>query len=191
LDNEKLISDLKQGNQKALEELYSLYKNKVYNTVISYIQNPSDAEEITQDIFIEIFRSIHKFKSESNLSTWIYRITINKSLDFIRYSKRKKRLASISSIFKPGSEDENMEIPDFYHPGVEMDMRESSAILFKAIDELPENQKTAFILSKIEGLSNNEIGEVMKTSLSSVESLLFRAKQNLRKYLSSKFDELY
>jgi RNA polymerase sigma-70 factor, ECF subfamily len=191
LENEKLISDLKQRSPKALEELYNLFKNKVYNTVISYIQNLSDAEEITQDIFIEIFRSIHKFKSESNLSTWIYRITVNKSLDFIRYTKRKKRISFVTRIFKSDTGEFNIDVPDFIHPGIEMEMRESSAILFKAIDMLPENQKTAFILSKIEGLSNNEISEVMKTSLSSVESLLFRAKQNLRKYLSSKFDELY
>jgi len=191
LDYEKLISDLKQGNQKALEELYNLYKNKVFNTVISYVQNISDAEEITQDVFIEIFSSIKKFKSESNLSTWIYRIAVNKSLDFIRYTKRKKRFSIITSIFNSQTGALIIDQPDFIHPGVEMDLKERSAILFKTIYKLPEKQKTAFILSKVEGLSNNEISEIMKASLSSVESLLFRAKQNLKKSLSNKFDELY
>jgi len=191
LDYKKLISDLKLGNQKALEELYNLYKNKVYNTVISYIQNPADAEEITQDIFIEIFNSINKFKGESNLSTWIYRIAVNKSLDFIRYTKRKKRFSVITSIFNPKTGELLIDQPDFIHPGVEIELRERSSILFKAIDILPANQKTAFILSKVEGLSNNEISEIMKNSLSSVESLLFRAKQNLRKQLNDKYDELH
>ena len=191
MDYEKLISDLKQGNQKALEELYNLYKNKVFNTVISYVQNISDAEEITQDVFIEIFSSIKKFKSESNLSTWIYRIAVNKSLDFIRYTKRKKRFSIITSIFNSQTGALIIDQPDFIHPGVEMDLKERSAILFKTIYKLPEKQKTAFILSKVEGLSNNEISEIMKASLSSVESLLFRAKQNLKKSLSNKFDELY
>ena len=191
LDNEELISDLKQGSQKALEELYNLFKNRVYNTIISYVQSEADAEELTQDVFIEIFNSINKFKSESNLSTWIYRIAVNKSLDFIRYTKRKKRFSIITSIFNPKTGELSVDQPDFIHPGVEMDLRERSVILFKAIDKLPENQKTAFILSKVEGLSNKEIMEIMNVSVSSVESLLFRAKQNLRKLLNDKFDELY
>lgn len=191
MDNEKLISELKQGSSKALENLYSQFKDKVYNTVISYVQNESDAEELTQDVFIEVYNSINKFKRESNLSTWIYRIAVNKSLDFIRYTKRKKRFSVLTGIFNPDTGELNVDQPDYIHPGVETDMREQSAILFKAIDKLPENQKTAFILSKVEGLSNKEISEIMKSSVSSVESLLFRAKQNLIKSLSDKFDELY
>ncbi len=188
---ESIISGLKQGDQKALESLYNLFKDKVYNTALSYVQNRQDAEEITQDVFIEVFNSIDKFKSEANISTWIYRITVNKSLDFIRYTKRKKRYSIIKSIFNPQSGELETDQPDFIHPGIEMELKERSAILFKAIDKLPENQKTSFILSKIEGLSYAEISEIMKTSVSSVESLLFRAKHNLKKYLNKKYDELF
>ena len=188
---ESIISGLKRGDQKALESLYNLFKEKVYNTTLSYVQNQQDAEEITQDVFIEVFNSIDKFKSEANISTWIYRITVNKSLDFIRYTKRKKRFSIVKSIFNLQSGELEIDQPDFIHPGIEIELKERSAILFKAIDQLPENLKTSFILSKIEGLSYAEISEIMKTSVSSVESLLFRAKHNLRKYLNDKYNELF
>lgn len=187
---DNLIEGIKRGDSKALESLFNFYKDKVYNTAISYVQNQQDAEEITQDVFVEVFNSAGKFKGESGLSTWIYRITVNKSLDFIRYTKRKKRFASVTSIFSSDTGEQKIDMPDFIHPGIETDLKEQSKYLFKAIDKLPENQKTAFILSKIENLSYSEISEVMKTSVSSVESLLFRSKQNLKKYLSGYFDEL-
>jgi RNA polymerase sigma factor (sigma-70 family) len=190
MEQDRLIEDLKRGDPSALERLFNIYRNKVYNTAIGYVQNAQDAEEITQDVFVEIFNSVEKFKGGSSISTWIYRITVNKSLDFIRYTKRKKRFAVITSIFNPETGEQKIDTPDFIHPGVEMEMKERSAILFKAIDKLPDTQKTAFILNKLENLSYNEISEVMKTSVSSVESLLFRAKQNLKKYLSGYYDEL-
>ncbi|MEO8514414.1 MAG: RNA polymerase sigma factor [Ignavibacteria bacterium] len=191
MEQEELISDLKRGDPKALESLFSVYKDKVFNTALGYLQNIQDAEEITQDVFIEIFDSSGKFKGDSALSTWIYRITINKCLDRIKYQKRKKRFAAVTSIFKPDTGELNIDVPDLIHPGIEIELKEQSQILFKALNKLPDNQKTAFILSKIESLSYKEISEVLKCSVSSVESLIFRAKQNLKKELSGKFDELH
>lgn len=190
MDQENLVEGLKRGDSKALEHLFNIYKDKVYNTAISYVQNGQDAEEIVQDVFVEAFNSADKFRGSSSLSTWIYRITVNKSLDFIRYTKRKKRFAVITSIFSSEGE-QKIDAPDFIHPGIEMEMKQRSAILFKAIDKLPDNQKTAFILCKIENLTYIEIGGVMETSVSAVESLLVRAKQNLQKYLNKYYDELF
>lgn len=172
------------NNLPSFQEIYETYKNKVFNTVISYLQNHEDAEEVTQDVFVEVHRSASNFEGKSSLSTWIYRISINKSLDFIKSKNRKKRFAFMSSLFN-ASGDLQHDAPNFYHPGVALEQKENAAILFKAIDSLPENQKTAFILSKVEGLSYAEISEVMQMSVSSVESLLFRAKQNLQKELSN------
>jgi RNA polymerase sigma factor (sigma-70 family) len=168
----------------SFHEIYEQYKNKVFNTVLSYLQNTEDAEETTQDVFIEIHRSINSFEGKSSLSTWIYRISINKSLDFIKSKNRKKRFAFLTNLFDESGNIKH-DPPDFFHPGVQLENKEKSAILFKAINTIPENQKTAFILSKIEGLSYIEIAEVMQTSIPSVESLLFRAKQNLQKELSN------
>ncbi len=191
MEQDKLITDLQRGDPKALESLFSVYKDKVFNTALGYLQNIQDAEEITQDVFIEIFNSAGKFKGDSTLNTWIYRITVNKCLDQIKYQKRKKRFAVITSIFKADTGELNIDTPDTIHPGIEIELKERSQILFKMLNKLPESQRTVFILSKIESLSYKEISEVLKCSVSSVESLIFRAKQNLKKELSSKYDELH
>lgn len=172
--------------QLSFIEIYETYKNKVFNTVISYLQNTEDAEEITQDVFVEVHRSLNKFEGKSSMSTWIYRIAVNKSLDHIKSRNRKKRFAFITELFDESGAVKH-EQSDFHHPGVQLENKENAAILFKAIQKLPENQKTAFILSKVEGLSYAEISEVMQLSIPSVESLLVRAKQNLQKQLSEYF----
>ena len=189
-EEHKLIEDIKRGDPKAMESLFLIYKNKVFNTSLSYLQNIQDAEELTQDVFIEVFSSAGKFKGESALSTWIYRITVNKSLDKLKFQNRKKRFAVITSIFSRDSAELAIDTPDFIHPGIEIELKERSQFLFKALNALPENQKTAFILSKLELLNQKEISEIMKTTVSSVESLIFRAKQNLKNILSKKYDEL-
>lgn len=154
----------------------------VFNTAIGIVQNAEDAEDISQEVFVQVYNSISSFKGDSKFSTWLYRITITKSLDHERRKKRKKRFAFVKSIF--GEESEVVvNPPDFHHPGVVMDQKENAAALFKAIDKLPENQKIAFTLHKVEGLSYQEVSEVMKTTVSSVESLMHRAKNNLKKNL--------
>ena len=171
------------SNSPSFLEIYDRFKNKVYNTVIGYLQNTEDAEEVTQDVFLEVYRSVEKFKGESSLSTWIYRISVNKSLDFIKAKNRKKRFAFITSIFDKDSGELKHDHSDFIHPGVTLENKERSTILFNAINQLPENQKTAFILSKVEGLGNKEISEIMEMSVGAIESLLSRAKENLKKLL--------
>lgn len=187
MDEYHHIHLLQQGDEHSFRKLVSDYASKVFNTSIGIIQNQHDAEDVTQEVFTEIFQSISKFKGESKLSTWIYRITVSKSLEFLRKKKRKKRFGFIQELFADDSS--LIVVPDFYHPGVQLENKERAKILFAAIQKLPENQKTAFVLSKIEDLSYAEIADVMKTSLSSVESLLFRAKQNLQKLLGKYYTE--
>ncbi len=169
------------------EAIYKEHKVLVYNVALNYLQNVEDAEEITQDVFIQVYQSHSKFKSNSSLKTWIYRITINKSLDFIKHKKSSKRFF----IFGKKSENENelLSISNFEHPGVLMENKEKSAILYQTINELPENQKTVFLLSKLEGLSNPEIATIMEMSISAIESLVFRAKNNLKEKLTNKSNE--
>ncbi|MGA9639031.1 RNA polymerase sigma factor [Flavobacterium sp.] len=171
----------------SFSEMYDKYKSLVYNVALSYVQNAEDAEEITQDVFIQLFQSIDSFKQQSTLKTWIYRITINKSLDFLKHKKSQKRFFIFGKRSENEYEIEN--ISNFEHPGVLLENKEKSKLLFDVINTLGENQKTAFILSKIDGLSNPEISTIMEISISSVESLLFRAKDNLKKKLGNKFDE--
>jgi len=184
LNEIELISRLKSGDAIAFRELVETRQSLVFNTVIGFLQNTEDAEDVTQDVFVKIFESITQFKGESALSTWVYRVAVTTALEFLRRKKRKKRFGFLSPILGENNEL-NLELPDFHHPGVTLDNREKSAILFKAIKQLPENQQTAFILNKVEGLSYQEVAEVMKTSLSAVESLLHRAKTNLKDLLKN------
>ena len=179
----ELIQGLRKGDEAAFNFLVKNYQDRVYNTAIGIVQNAEDAEDVAQEVFIQVFRSIHSFKAESKLSTWIYRITTTRSLDLLRNRKSKKRFGFIQRLF--GDSNETLyELPDFNHPGVAMDRKENAALLFKAIDQLPENQKIAFTLHKLEDLSYQEISEIMQTSVAAVESMMHRAKQNLRKILT-------
>jgi RNA polymerase sigma factor, sigma-70 family len=187
LDEQILIEKLKQGDEAAFKEVVETWQNMVYNTALGILQNAEDAEDVAQEAFVQAYESIKTFKAESKFSTWLYRITISKALDHLRRKKRKKRFAYVQSL--SGADTEAIaEQPDFHHPGVSLDNKERAAVLFKAINQLPENQKVAFTLHKLEGLSYHEIGEVMKTSLSSVESLMHRAKTNLRKWLEKYYE---
>lgn len=178
----ELIQGLRNGDEPAFKYLVDNYQDRVFNTAIGIVQNAEDAEDVAQEVFIQVYRSIHSFKGESKLSTWLYRIATTRSLDLLRSRKSKKRFGFIQRMFGEGNEP-LYEIPDFNHPGIALDKKENAAKLFKAIAQLPDNQKTAFTLHKLEDLSYQEISDVMQTSVAAVESLMHRAKQNLRKML--------
>ncbi len=182
LQGEILVEELKSGNQNAFKKLVDDYQKKVFNTSISFVLNPEDAEDVTQEVFVEVYRAIGRFREDASLSTWIYRIAVNKSLECIRKKKVKKRFAMITSLFGK-DQQENIQVPDLRHPGVILEDKEKARILFQAIDKLAPNQKVAFVLHNIEGLSYQEIADVQQSTLSSVESLIFRAKTKLRKEL--------
>jgi RNA polymerase sigma factor (sigma-70 family) len=175
-----LIQGLKKGREDAFEELVRLFGNKVYNTCLGFVQNEQDAEELAQDVFIKVFERIKDFREEASLGTWIYRIAVTHSLDFLRRKKRHKRGFLISVFTK--KEDE-WDQPDFHHPGVAAEQKEKATLLFKAISQLPDQQQSAFVLQKLEGLSLIEIAAILDTTVSAVESLLHRAKSNLKKIL--------
>ncbi len=187
MDERILVERLKQGDEAAFKTIVDTWQNMVYNTALGIVQNAEDAEDITQEVFVQVYQSISSFKGDSKFSTWLYRITVTKSLDHERKKKRKKRFGFVRSLF--GEQNEVVvNPPDFNHPGVALDSKENAAILFKAIADLPENQRVAFTLNKVEGLSYQEVSEVMKTTVSSVESLMHRAKNNLRKKLEDYYN---
>lgn len=164
------------------KQLYNDYKNLVYNLSLHYLQNKQETEDITQDVFIKLFKNIHKYDSStSSLKTWIYRITINTCLDHIKSKKTFKRFAFITSIF--GSEESLQLESSFYHPGIQLEHKQALQKLLQQINQLPEQQKTALILTKIDDRSQQEVAEIMNLSVKAVESLLSRAKINLKKYL--------
>lgn len=186
MNETELIALLKKKDRDAFRIIVETWQTMVYNTAMGLLQNAEDAEDAAQEVFIQVFESVSSFKEESKFSTWIYRITVSKCLDHLRKKKRKKRFAFVLSLY---GKDNGLMIdpPDFFHPGIKAENKENATVLFKAIDQLPTNQKIAFVLSKIENLSYREIGDVMKSSESSVDALLQRAKKNLQKSLKEYF----
>lgn len=185
-----LIEQLRQGDETAFKQIVESTKGLVYNTALGIVQNPEDAEDVAQEVYIQMYESINAFKGESKLSTWLYRISVSKSMDHLRKKKRKKRFAFVQSLFGANQELVH-DPPDFVHPGVKVDSKESATALFKAIDQLPAKQKIAFTLNRLEGLNYQEISEIMHLTVASVESLLHRARKNLRKILETFYLQKY
>ena len=184
MEEGQLIARLKERDAAAFREIIETRQGLVYNTVLGLVQQAEDAEDVTQEVFIKVFESIHGFKGESAFSTWLYRIAVTTALEFLRRKKRKKRFGFMTSLF--GDSNEPVYEPaDFVHPGVRLEERENARMLFAAIRTLPENQRVAFALHKVEGLSYQAVASVMEISVSAVESLIHRAKQNLRKKLEN------
>tara|TARA_R110001592_G_scaffold357763_1_gene661504 strand:+ start:15 stop:548 length:534 start_codon:yes stop_codon:yes gene_type:complete len=169
------------NSNQSIEEIYKEHNGLVYNLCLNYLQNIEDAEEVTQDVFLTIFKKQEGFKSNSSLKTWVYRITVNQCLDFLKAKKRKKRFGFLIPIY---DNSESYSYSNFEHPGVLLENQEATEGLLKLINELPENQKTAIILKVIDELSQKEIAEVMGLSIKAVESLLSRAKNNLKEKIN-------
>jgi RNA polymerase sigma factor (sigma-70 family) len=181
LNQPELIEQLQRGDEAAFKKLVEECQDMVYNTVVSMVQDDNAADDITQEVFIQVFQSVSSFKGDAKISTWLYRIAVSKALDHERKQKRKKRFAFIQQLF--GGED--MHAADFQHPGILLERKESAAALFAALKKIPGTQRAAFTLHKLEGLSYQEIAAVMDTSLPAVESLMGRAKANLKKELTA------
>ena len=163
-------------------------EEKVRNTCFRFVENREDADDLAQEVFMQVYESMHHFREDAELSTWMYRIAVNKALDFLRRRKRKKRFVWLVSL--GGEHGEDAEVPDSGNdPHRELEAKELKQILHSALERLPESQKTAIILSEYEHFQNRDIASIMDVSVASVESLLHRARRNLRSELSSYFEK--
>ena len=184
MEEKQLIQALRNSDESAFRELVKKYELNVYNTCIGMLGDEDNAKDISQDVFIEVFRSIHKFRGDSKISTWLYRLAVNKSLNHIRDNKKHRIVKSIQRFFTK-EENESLDLQDFGSQNAEQEIErnEHSKALHQALNKLPENQKTAFVLKNYDDLSYKQISEIMELSHSSVESLIHRAKVNLQKHL--------
>lgn len=184
MNEQEIINGLLSKDEKAFRKVVETFRKNVYHTCFGFVHNKQDAEDIAQDVFIEVYRSVNKFRGDSRLSTWVYRICVNKSLNHIRKHKNSRLVYPIELLFsgvKNGDNHAEIADPSTHEGSIEH--KEMRKVLHQAIDSLPENQRIAFTLSKFDDLSYNEIAAVMETSLSAVESLIHRAKLGLQRKL--------
>ncbi|HRN48696.1 MAG TPA: RNA polymerase sigma factor [Niabella sp.] len=177
LDSE-IIKNVLEGNIADYRLIIEKFQNQIFRVAIGFVHNKEDAEEIAQDVFVKAFRNLSSFSGKSSFSTWLYRIAVNQSINFLRSKKRKNVWQTIDSIFNLSSKEKK--------PDEGLELKDTAKMLKDALDNLPVNQRTAFILSKYEELNQKQIAIIMNSSKGAVEQLIFRAKNNLRKQLSDR-----
>ena len=188
MNEAEIIKRVQDGDQGAFKELVDSFKDMVFKVCYNFLRNTEEAEDITQEVFLTVYKNINRFKEKARLSTWIYRIAVNKSLNFIRKNRRVK----IFSFFKKDKNSEDERETDLASPKTADEpllSDERSMIIKRALGALPDNQRTSFTLHNIEGFTYEEIAGIMECSVSAVESRIHRAKTKLRKLLTKMYEE--
>ena len=178
----ELIQEILDGNADKFRVIADGYGEQLFRVAMGYMHSGEEAEDIVQESLIKAYNSLGSFKGESRLSTWLYRITVNTCINELE--KRKRRW-----LFGSGGA-KNEEITEIFgsssqgSPEQQLIDKETTIKVRKAIDNLPQKQKSAFILQRYQDLSQQEIAQIMDTTEGAVEQLLQRAKSNLKKALS-------
>jgi RNA polymerase sigma factor (sigma-70 family) len=181
LSDKEFISRLRQGDESAFKYLVECYQDKIYNVILNILHNAIEAEDAAQETFIKVYESIHEFRGESSLKTWMYKIAIRKALGKLRNQKYKERLHLIMPFW---IHSEVRGVKDVViNPGIKLEDKEQAATIFKAIADLPHNQRVAFTLVRVQGMKHEEVSDIMQLSIKAIESLLSRAKGNLKNKL--------
>lgn len=183
-DNQ-LMQKAGSGNRAAFKELVKKHQGTVTGIIYRYTGNHNEAEDLAQDIFLKIYKAASSYVPRAQFKTWLYKVVANHCLNFFRSQKRK---AIITSLDQPLSEDYNPHIQrtdeQKKQPEIILQQQELQIALKRALSELPERQRMAIILHRFEGLSYKEVATILGASLSAVESLIFRAMNNLKEKLS-------
>ena len=183
----ELIKEILRGDKEKFRFIVEKYQQMVFRTCIGFVHNRDDADDLTQDVFIQAYQSLSRFKGESAFSTWLYRVAVNASLNKLRKSPLKIIIEKFEKITGGKTEIENYRTVSFTEdPENALIRQEHIEWIQRALDSLPENQKTAIVLSKYDELSQKEIAQIMNTTEGAVEALIQRAKKNLRDKLTIK-----
>lgn len=183
LGDRALVAALKEGNEAAYEEVLRRFEVKVYSLARGLTHHEHDAQDATQETFLSVFKNVARFKGESSLSTWVYRIAVNASLMTLRRKRHEKQHVPIED-YMPSFDDTGHRVavvPD-WHPAVDEVLfnKEMSGILRRYIGELAPEYRTVFLLRDQEGLDNDQVAAILNLSVAAVKSRLHRARLYLR-----------
>jgi RNA polymerase sigma-70 factor (ECF subfamily) len=177
-----LVAQLQQGSEEAFRTLVARFQDRVYRTALSLLRSPEEAEDVAQEVFVEVYETIGRFRGEAALSTWLYRLATSRALQHQRRLSTRKRFAFFTSLL--GFADNQLPEPaDHAHPQALLEGAQQLHQLQQHISRLPPQQQVAFTLRHEQELSYEEIAAVLGTTVAAVESLLFRARQTLRRHL--------
>ena len=192
-DEELVKLYVDSGDEAIFDELVSRYANRIYGFALRITRNPSDAEEVFQEVFLTLTRKIETFRGESKFSSWLYRVTVNASYMYLRSQKKHESNISLENYYPYDEQGTLMgKIMDkdwSSRPDIIIFSKEALKILDHSINQLPESYRTVFHLRDIEGLTNEEVADVLELSIPAVKSRLHRARLFLRDKLSDYFHE--
>lgn len=174
----QLISRAIKGEEEAFAEIFAAHKNHVYSLCLRMTGNMAEAEDLTQDAFIQVFRKLATFRGDSALSTWIYRVAVNAAL--MHFRKKVVRLVSLDQRPSPDSPTERLDL-------CQHDSRLRGTVdriaLIRAIGDLPQGYRTIFLLHDVEGYGHQEIARLLKCSVGNSKSQLHKARLKIRPHL--------
>lgn len=191
IEDGELLRRVAAKDLGAFKTLVDQYQGRVLGLCSRLLSHPQNAEDVAQDVFFQVFRSSGSFRHDSRVSTWIYRITVNRCRNFNRDNRKRGLLGE----FRTGHDNEESKGPDVPapegdNPASAWALNETKEIIRKTVASLPEKQRTMLVLNKFEGRSYQEIAEIMGVSVASVESCLHRAKIGLQQRLAPQFPDL-
>lgn len=181
LQSGHIIDKLRQGDPAAFNVFVTRYRDEVFRICYRILLNADDADDIAQEVFIEVMRSVGQFRGDSSITTWLYRIATNKALNLL---KRRSRFSIWSAL-----EEKASQHPDSALASDFIEFSETELALRAALDQLSPDQRVALTLHRYEDLSYQEIAETMQITVNAVGVLINRARNNLKKYLTEYFDQ--
>jgi len=178
VEQRALIDGLSRGDARAFADLLAQFQDRVVNLCHRFLRDQDEAEDTAQEVFLEVWRSIGRFRRDAKLSTWIYRIAANKAIDALRRGKRRREHSG-----DPEAVLAQAASPEAAGPERQWERKEREALLHRALAALPEAQRTALHLHKLEGLGLGEAAEVMGLTAGAFQSLVFRGRRALEQLL--------
>ena len=184
MEDGELIKDFLAGKESAFEDLVHRYEKKVYSLCYKYVGNQEDALDLAQESFLRVYRSLSRFRFDAAFSTWVYRLTVNTCLDFMRQQKNKASLSLDAPLRLAEGEEVPREVADRGpSPVEELERKELRGEILRALEELPEEQRIPIVLKEFQDLSYEEIADLLQIPLGTVRSRISRGRLKLKTIL--------
>jgi RNA polymerase sigma-70 factor (ECF subfamily) len=183
-DEASLVKRAREGDLGAYDELVRRYQERIYSTVYHMTANHEDANDLAQEAFIKAFQALKSFKGGSSFYTWVYRIAVNKTINFLKQRKNKAHMSLDDLDFNAEHDPDLVALISEKTPRREINLAELHEKLNEAMLKLSEPHRLVVTLHDVQGLSHEEIAEIMECNIGTVRSRLFYARQQLQAYLS-------
>lgn len=187
-----LVRDFQKGSDEAFEELVSRYTNKAFGLALRLTRTREDAEEVLQDVFVNVYTKIKGFEGKSSFSSWLYRITVNSSFMKLRKKKQHHRVTPIEDL-APAERDRIRNASDVSALSVDEQSEHKEVLdaIAEAISRLPDEYRPVFVLRDVDGLSTKQVSKMLNLTAPAVKSRLHRSRMILRKRLLGLYREYF